>query len=82
MLANVDGVLTMRKIIPLKDPDGTWHREPNMWYRCLSCEGEVSASPTESTSCACRNVEIDVGYGRLDIRDEELVEAFVDSKAS
>jgi len=72
----------MRKIVPLRDSDGAWHSEPNMWYRCLSCNRIVSASPTASASCKCRNIEIDAGYGRLDIRDEVMVEAFVDDRLS
>jgi len=70
----------MRKNVLLKDADGAWHVEPNMWYRCLSCNRTVSASPRSSTACKCRNIEIDVGYGRLDIRDETMVEAFVDDR--
>jgi hypothetical protein len=72
----------MRKAVPLKDLDGIWHFEPDMWYRCLSCHQTLPASPRASTSCKCGNVEIDVGYGRLSIRDEEMVEAFVDDELS
>lgn len=70
----------MQRVVPLKDKDGSWHAEPNMWYRCLSCEGTVPASPSDSVSCRCGNIEIDFWAARLDIADERLVEAFVDDE--
>ena len=68
----------MRRRVPLKDRDGYYHREPNLWYRCLKCGIAIPADPPESIGCKCGNVYIDVGYGRLSIENEALVEAFVE----
>jgi len=70
----------MKRIVPLKTPTGEYTLEPNLWYRCLRCDQTIAMWPKRSTNCKCRNIEIDVGYGRLDIREEKFVEAFVDDE--
>jgi len=47
-----------------------------MFYECLRCGEVVPAKPPDSTHCRCRNIMIDVDYGRLRIEDESMVKLF------
>ena len=66
-----------RRIVALRSPEGWYHFERNMRYRCLRCEGEIDAPPARTTGCACGNLRFDVVAWRLQILDDRSVEAFV-----
>ena len=48
----------------------------NLFYECTGC-GEVMPSfPDDSIVCSCRNISIDIDYGRISIKNHDLVKVF------
>ena len=41
----------------------------DLYYECLTCVDIVPSKPSDDIACKCKNVIIDVGYGRMDIGD-------------
>jgi hypothetical protein len=48
----------------------------NLYYECLRCGEVVPSRPSDSTHCQCRNIMIDVDYGRVKIQDHNQVKLF------
>lgn len=51
------------------DPNFGYPTGPDLFYECLRCGRVLASRPGDSTSCECRNIVIDVDYGRIAIRD-------------
>jgi hypothetical protein len=49
---------------------------PNLFYECLGCGDVVPSVPEDSTQCRCRNIMIDVAYGRISIQDHAKLKLF------
>jgi hypothetical protein len=47
-----------------------------LFYECLKCGEVVPSQPDDSTCCKCRNIMIDVDYGRMRIQEPERVRLF------
>jgi hypothetical protein len=47
-----------------------------LFYECLKCGEVVPSKPDDSTSCKCRNIMIDVDYGRMRIQEPDRVRLF------
>lgn len=65
--------------VALRAPEGGYLYFSNRWYRCRKCCEMIASATRRSAACWCRNVELDAGYGRLSLKDEAQVEAFVDA---
>jgi hypothetical protein len=48
----------------------------NLFYECLRCGEIVPSRPSDSTHCKCRNIMIDVDYGRIKIQDHAQIKLF------
>ncbi len=51
------------------DPNSGYPTGPDLFYECLRCGRVLLSSPAECIQCDCRNIVIDVDYGRIAIRD-------------
>ena len=47
-----------------------------LFYECGLCGDVLPSWPKDSAHCKCRNIMIDVGYGRISIRDHAQVKIF------
>jgi len=50
--------------------------EGDLFYECLRCGESIPSRPVGSTHCKCRNIMIDVDYGRLSIEDHDKARLF------
>ena len=69
----------------IKDKNRTYHSYnpkqgypagSNLYYECQKCGDVVPSLPKDSIFCSCRNIAIDVDYGRISIKDYSLVKLF------
>ena len=51
----------------------------SMFYECLRCGDVVPSLPDDSMCCRCRNIMIDVDYGRIRIEDPGRARLFSES---
>ena len=62
-------------------PSAGYPAGSNLFYECQRCGESVLSRPPNSTHCKCRNVMIDVDYGRIKIQDPTQVKLYsVDSE--
>jgi hypothetical protein len=47
-----------------------------LYYECGRCGIVVPSQPDDSAHCECRNIMIDVDYGRFSVEDPEQVRLF------
>ena len=48
----------------------------NLFYECQRCGVSIPSRPPDSTHCKCRNIMIDVDYGRIKIQDHTQVKLY------
>jgi hypothetical protein len=48
----------------------------NIYYECGICGDVIISIPEESTQCSCRNVHIDIDYGRVSVREPDKFRVF------
>ena len=48
----------------------------NIYYECLRCGDVVPSLPTDSTACTCKDIAIDVDYGRVSVKDHGKMKVF------
>ena len=53
----------------------------NLFYECLRCGDVIPSLPNESSHCKCRNVMIDVDYGRVKVQDKSKAKLFSTKKS-
>ena len=58
------------------DPTKQYPAEKNLFYDCLVCGNTIPSLPRRNVSCKCRNIQIDAGSGRIEIRDHAKVRLF------
>ena len=58
------------------DPSKGYPVGSNLFYECMMCSEIVPSTPTDSTYCSCRNIMIDVDYGRISIQDHSKARLF------
>jgi len=58
------------------EPDKGYPAGKNLYYECLVCGDVIPSRPDDDLSCKCRNIMIDVGYGRLKIQDHTKARLF------
>jgi len=64
------------------DPQKGYPAGKDLYYECTKCGDVISSLPADSISCKCRNIHIDVDYGRVAIKDHRLAKLFSEEKDS
>ena len=65
-----------KKIYHSYDPERGYPAGSNLYYECLKCGDIVPSLPIDNIFCSCRNIAIDVDYGRISIKDHSLIKLF------
>lgn len=50
--------------------------DPSIYYECMICGNVVPSLPKQSLSCKCSNIHIDIGQGRVAIRDLKKIRVY------
>ena len=58
------------------NPSSGYPAGNDLFYECLKCGEVIPSLPKDSIACSCRNLSIDVDYGRVSIKDHNLVKLF------
>ena len=58
------------------NPDSGYPAGENMYYECLGCGEVFSSMPDDSVVCSCRNLAIDIDYGRVSVKDHNKLKIF------
>jgi len=61
---------------PRFDPKVGYPAGKDLSYECTLCGDVVPSLPPESTHCRCRNVRIDMDYGRISVDDVHACRLF------
>jgi hypothetical protein len=64
-----------RQYIRLNHSTG-YPADASLRYECLECGDIVNSLPKDSTHCSCRNLMIDVDFGRISFRNPKRVRLF------
>ncbi len=48
----------------------------DLYYECLKCNDIILSLPKDSISCSCKNISIDIDYGRISIKDSKQIKLF------
>jgi hypothetical protein len=68
----------LRRIYQPFDPAFGYPAASHIFYECLRC-GDISPSrPDRSIYCKCRNLAIDIDYGRVSVEDHSLFKIFTE----
>jgi hypothetical protein len=51
------------------DPASGYPAGNGMFYECLGCNDILPSLPKVSIICTCKNISIDVDYGRISIKN-------------
>jgi hypothetical protein len=62
------------------DPQKGYPAGKNLYYECTKCDDVIPSLPADSISCTCRNICIDVDYGRIAIKDHKFAKVFSEEK--
>ncbi len=60
-------------------PDG-WPAGQNIYYKCNNCGDIFSSVHNDSISCKCRNMSLDVDYGRFGGKDESKISVLMQTE--
>ena len=58
------------------DPAEGYPTGDDLFYECLTCGQSLPSWPKKNGSCECRNIRIDVDYGRIAINDHAKIRLF------
>ena len=59
------------------DPKLGYPAGDSLYYECTKCGTVIASLPKDSIACSCRNIMIDVGYGRIVVRDFNYLRVFI-----
>lgn len=59
------------------DPSTGYPAGSNLYYECLRCGESIPSLPDDSVVCRCRNISIDIDYGRVSVEDHNLMRVFL-----
>ena len=57
-----------RQYLPLDISKG-YPAADDLYYECLTCGDIIPSKPNDDIACKCKNIIVDIGYGRMDIGD-------------
>lgn len=58
------------------NPSSNYPADENLFYECLRCGDVLPSLPKNSVECTCKNIAIDVGYGRIIVKDHKSIKLF------
>ncbi len=58
------------------DPLKGYPADDRLFYECLQCGDIIPSIPKDSCRCSCRNIMIDIDYGRISIQDNNQIKLF------
>lgn len=58
------------------DPAAGYPAGNNVYYECLKCGDIIPSQPKDCANCKCRNIMIDVDYGRVKIQYPAQLKVF------
>lgn len=58
------------------DPSTGFPAENDLYFECLQCGDVIPTLPDDNVHCKCRNIMIDVDYGRVAVREQDRVRLF------
>lgn len=58
------------------NPGSGYPAGSGIFYECLECNEIIPSKPEDDIACRCRNIMIDVGYGRLKIFNHNTFQIF------
>lgn len=58
------------------DPKGGCPAGDGLYFECSRCGDALPSLPPDSIMCTCRNIRIDVGYGRVSVSDHAFFRIF------
>jgi hypothetical protein len=58
------------------DPAAGYPAGEGFFYECVKCGDSISSAPKDSMGCKCKNIFIDVDYGRISIKDHKAAKLF------
>ena len=58
------------------NPNTGYPKGKSLFYECLRCGNIIPSQPKDYIECACRNIAIDVGYGRIIVKDNKMIKLF------
>jgi hypothetical protein len=58
------------------DPATGYPAGSDLFYECQRCGDVLPSRPEDNAACTCRNIMIDVDYGRIKIQDHAKVKLF------
>lgn len=56
------------------NPKNGYPTGPTLYYRCKLCGVTIASQPIDSVGCRCRNIFIDIDYGRVSVDQDEKIE--------
>lgn len=59
--------------------DSGFPRAEDVFFECLRCGDILPSMPDDDCGCTCRNMVIDVAYGRLAIEDRNQFRAYIEA---
>jgi hypothetical protein len=65
-----------KKIYIPFDPSVGYPFGDDLFYECLKCGTSIPSLPEDWVECACRNIQIDAGFGRVAVKDHQLMKIF------
>lgn len=68
--------IKQKKIYHQFNTDSGYPAGNNLFYECLRCGEIIKSLPDDSVMCSCGNITIDVDYGRISIKEDNLVKLF------
>jgi hypothetical protein len=48
----------------------------DVFYECKICDSIINSSPENLAKCKCQNIRIDMGIGRIIVRDNSKIKIF------
>ncbi len=65
-----------KKIYVSYDPSKGYPAGRNLYYECLVCGDSIPSLPADNMGCRYGNVFIDIDYGRLVVRNDDMLRAY------
>lgn len=62
------------------NPEINYPTGNDLFYECCICGDVLPSLPKDNVSCSCRNIMIDIDYGRISIKKHEQAKLFSENK--
>ncbi len=58
------------------NPNSGYPAGEKVFFECLECGDNMHSLPSDNMMCKCRNIRIDVDYGRISVKDHLKMKAY------